>query len=355
MSDNSIDIVLKELSKMQVDPKYFAHFQAPANSEKITLFEKKFRVNLPHSYKKFLLKFNGGLMLYFYRKKLSGNRDNFKQYKGESVCFLSIEELTEKYVDLKDQEWKVDKETANPYPLIPFCSLPNNELLVFVNGKKSGEESPVFDAFHEDFPSIWGIVAPDFTSFLTDYLHAMGNPKTIGDEHAGVASDYFDKPSDEKETPNEILSRTDFELQETPDNAFSYCEKADAFKSLDNYSEALLAINKAIELSPKDAFYYFNRGEILNEVKQYRAALIDYDTAVKFAPEDVFYLSCRAGSLFQLNKLKPALKDCNKAILLDSKSILPYMIRREIYLLLGEKNKAEADEQIIDKLNKKDI
>ena len=354
MPDNSIDIILNRLSKIQADPKYLARFEPPATNEKIALFEKKFRINLPLSYKKFLLKFNGGLMLYFFREKLLKNRDNFERFKGESVYFLSIEELTDKYDDLKDREWKVDSNTTSPYPLIPFCSLPNSELLVFVNGKKSGEESPVFDAFHEEFPSIWGIVATDFASFLTDYLDALGNPKTIGDEDAGVASDYFDEPSEIKETPEEVLVRTESELLETPDHAFTYCERAEAFKSLDNFSEAFLAINKAIELSPKDAFYYFNRGEILNEAKQHRAALIDFDTAVKFAPEDAFYLSCRAGSLLQLNKLKPAINDCNSAISLDSKSILPYMIRREIYQLLGMEDKAEADQLIIDNLDEED-
>jgi tetratricopeptide (TPR) repeat protein len=182
----------------------------------------------------------------------------------------------------------------------------------------------------------------------------LGNPNTTGDENTGVASDYFDIPTETKETPEEILERTKSDLLERPDHAFFYYERAVAFKDLNNFSDAWLAINKAIELSPKDAFYYFNRGEILSENQQYRAALIDFDIAVKLAPEDTFYLCCRAGSLFRLNKLKPALTDCNTAIELDSKYILPYMMRKEIYLLTGMKDKADADQLIIDQLNEKD-
>lgn len=353
MTENSIDIVLDRLTKMQTDPKYFIQFKPPCKKEKIVQFEQNFKIRLPLSYKEFLLKFNGRMMLYFFQNKLRSNQSDYDKYKGESVYFLSIEELSEKYADLDSREWKVDTETANPYPIIPFCSLPNNELLVFIHGQKSGNESPVFDAFHDEFPSIWGIVAPDFVSFFSDYLNALGNPKTIGNEKEGVASDYFDIPIEIKETPQDVLNRTESELLERADDAFLYYERSAAFKDLNHLSDAWLAINKAIELSPKDAFYYSHRGEILSDIQQHRAALIDFDIAVKFAPDDTFYLCCRAGSLFRLNKLEPALADCNKAISLDSKAILPYMIRKEIYLLMGRKEKAEADQIIIDQLSEK--
>lgn len=353
MTEISIDIVLNRLCKMQTDPKYFIQFEPPCKKEKIMQFEQKYRIKLPQSYKKFLQKFNGGMMLYFFRNEFQLKHSDYEKYRSESIYFLSIEELLAKYADLKDREWKVDKEMANPYPIIPFCSLPNNELLVFVQGEKSGNESPVFDAFHEEFPSTWGILAPNFTSFLSDYLDTLGHPKKIGDEGKWVASDYFDKPREIKETPKEILERTESDLLDRPDHAFSYYERASAFKDLNRLSDAWLAINKAIELSPEDAFYYFNRGEILTDAQQHRTALIDFDIAVKLAPKDTFYLCCRAGSLFQLNKLKPALNDCNTAIELDSKYILPYMMRKEIYLLMGMKDKAEADQVIIDQLSEK--
>jgi tetratricopeptide (TPR) repeat protein len=275
-------------------------------------------------------------------------------YKGDSVYLFSIEELREKYEDLKTREWKVDKKMTNPYPIIPFCSLPNNELLVFIHGEKSGSESPVFDAFHEEFPSTWGIVTPNFASFLEKYLDDLGHPETIGDENVGVASDYFDLPSERKETPEEILFRTEQELQNDPDYAFHYYERATAFMKTDNLSDAYLSINKAIEIAPEDAFYYYIRGEILNEAKQYRAALINYDIAVKLKPDDTFYLSCRAGSLFQLNKLSASLNDCNQAINMNPELVLPYMMRKEIYLLMGMKDEAEADQIIIDQINEKD-
>lgn len=353
MSENSINNVLNRLSKMQEDPQYLTHFGHPVNIENIIHFEKRFGVILPQSYKKFLLQSNGGMMLHTLRNEIRENHVDYEMYKGESVYFFSIEELTKSYSDLKDREWKVSIETANPYPVIPFCSLPNNELLVFIHGEKSGNESPVFDAYHEEFPSTWGILAPDFTTFLSDYLDALGNPKIIGNEDVGVASDYFDDAEEIKETAEEILARTEIEILERPDYDFPYFERASVFKDKKYYSDALLAINKAIELKTKDAFYHYMRGDILIEVEQYRAALIEFDIAVKLTPENAFYLCCRADTLFKLNKIKPAFDDCNHAIDLDPSYVLPYMTRQEIYLFMGMEDKAELDQLIIDKLNDK--
>jgi len=359
--ENSIDSVLEQLQNMSESPGYFTHFAFPAKEEKITHFEKKFGVKLPKSHKKFLLKYNGGMILHDYQSEFLQTHADYEMYKHDAVYFLSIEEITGKYADLKSRSWKVFEENIQPYPIIPFCSLPNNELLIFVHGKKSGDESPVFDAFHEEFPTIWGMVAPDFTSFLKTYLEKLGRPDTLGDDGPGVADDYFDRESieNDKETPQETLRRTEEELTsnqltESFDKAFAHYERSLAHKDLGDYSEAYLAITRAIEQEPKDPFYYFFRGEILTDTGQHRAALIDYDVAVKLKPDDTLYLCCRATSLYYLNKLKPSIDDCNSAIELDSSCTLAYMIRKQIYEIMGMEDKAEMDQMIIDKLKEEE-
>jgi len=352
---NEIEPVLEKLEYMTQTPGYFTHFSHAAREEKIIRFEKKFGVSLPKSHKKFLQKFNGGMMLHDYQSEFLQTQSDFEMYKGDAVYLLSIEEITQKYAQLENQFWKVDRAVPHPYPIIPFCSLPNNELLVFVHGSKVGDESPVFDACHEEFPSTWGMVAPDFTYFLSMYLDAQGYPFTIGNEEEGVASQYFDEPKEkEEETPVQILQRTEKMLTENPDHAFAHYERANVFKDLGNLSDAYISISKAVELDGNDPFYHFIKGEILNEGGEYRAALISYDTAVHLNPDDTFYLCCRAGLLFQLNKLKPSIDDCNRAIELDSGCLLAYMIRKDIYELRGMEDKAEMDQMIIDKLEQQD-
>ncbi len=359
--ENNIDAVLEQLQYMSETPGYFTHFGHPAKKEKIIRFEKKFGVNLPKSHKKFLLKYNGGMMLHDYQSEFLQTQADFEMYKGDAVYLLSIEEITEKYADLQSRSWKVYDENIRPYPFIPFCSLPNSELLIFVHGERSGDESPVFDAFHEEFPTTWGMVALDFTSFLKTYLEKLGHPDTLGDDDPGVADDYLDrlKGEDDKETPQEILRRTEDELAnnqltENFDKAFAHYERAVAHKDLGDYSEAYLAITRAVELEPKDPFYYFFRGEILTDAEQHRAALIDYDVAVKLKPDDTLYLCCRATSLYHLNKLKPSIDDCNRAIELDFTCTLAYMIRKQIYEAMGMEDKAEKDQMIIDNLEEEE-
>jgi len=364
-ADNTIDSVLEQLQYMSETPGYFTHFVPPAKKEKIVRFEKKFGVNLPKSHKKFLLKYNGGMMLQDYQSEFLQTQADFEMYKANALYLLSIEEITEKYADLQSRSWKLYDEAVRPYPFIPFCSLPNNELLIFVHGEKSGDESPVFDAFHEEFPSTWGIVEPDFTAFLKTYLEKLGRPDTMGDEDAGTAADFFDQQQqqdddeDEEETPDEILRRTENQLTGNhlignPDKAFAHYEQAIAHKDMGEFSEAYLSITKAVELEPQDPFYYFIRGEILTDAEQHRAALVNFDRAVKLKPDDTLYLCCRATSLFYLNKLKPSIDDCNRAIEIDSACILAYMMRREIYISMGMDDKAEADQRIIDKLDKEE-
>jgi tetratricopeptide (TPR) repeat protein len=354
MKQTQIESVLTRLDKMIIEPKYFTHFAKPVRVEKIRIFEKLNRILLPLSYKAFLERHNGGMILYNYQSEFLQTHADYEMYKGDAIYFLSIEEIEHKYSDLKSRKWKVSSKTASPYPIIPFCSLPNNELLVFVSGAKSANESPVFDAFHEEFPTTWGIVASDFSSFLSAYLDKLGHPTIIGDEKAGLASDYFDAPKESGETPDEVLIRTELELQKDPDYAYYHYERSLAFLKKDNLAEAYQAITKAVELAPKDPFYYFMSGEVLKEAKKYRAALINYDTALKFKPNDSFYLCCRAEMLIKLNKLDAALNDCNKSIELFPDYTLAYMVRKEIYLLMGLNNKADADDRIIDDLEKQD-
>ncbi len=346
MVEITIEPLLERLKKMIADPDSFTHFNSPADPLKISGFEEQFHVKLPDSYKKFLRKYNGGTILYFYREEFLQNQ-NIEDYKGVSTCLLSIEEISNRYSFLKDRNWKMNGN-FQPYPVIPFCSCPNNEILVFVNGKKSGNESPVFDAFHEDFPRDWGIITSDFVSFLKNYLDESGHPKTIGNSEAGVAADYFDEQT---ETPQEILARTEAALSKEPEHAFYYCERASAFQKTNQLSEAFISISEAIALAPEDAYFYFIRGEILKDAEKYRQALIDYDTAVKLEPNDTLYLCCRAQILYGFGKLQKALDDCNKAIELDNKYKLAYMMRSEIYLDLGETEKATADEATVNRLD----
>ncbi len=351
MPDITIEKTLVRLEKMERDSDLCTNFYPPIDSQKLAYFEKKMGVPLPISYQKFLLKFNGGMFLDAYYSGKTAIQIDLESCEANTVYLLGIEEIAERYAELSSRSWKMNSEKACPYPIIPFCSLPNSELLVFVHSKKAGSESPVFDAYHEEFPETWGIVANDFTNFLAQYLDAMGSPETMGDEELGVVADYLDEQMGYSDGAYVESMEIDGEKDVPEENEFALYERAIGLKDAGNYKEAYELISKAIELNMRDPFYHFIRGEILTETEQHRAALIDFDIAVKLAPKDTLYLCCRAGSLFKLNKVKAAFDDCNMAIEEDSRYVLAYMMRKEIYEFMGIEDKAEADQRIIDRLD----
>ncbi|MBN2614330.1 MAG: SMI1/KNR4 family protein [Bacteroidales bacterium] len=356
MTKNKIDQQLERLREMKSDPKFPTHFERPASADKIRNFEAKYHIKLPDSYKKFLMQYNGGMFTYPQLSKYIQTQNDYELHKHNSVYLMSIEEIEIKYDDLMFSRWKVRKETADPYPVIPFCTTINSELLVFIHGEKSGKESPVFDAFHEEPPSTWGIIANNFANFLEIYLNARGFPRTIGNETAGVAGNYFDNPLQKKEiteTSKEILSRTEQQIAANPKDDFAYYERSQVFFDRGDLTEAWEMIARAIEIDNKNAFYYFISGEILREGDLIRASLIAFDKAVNLEPKDTLYLCCRAGAFYQLRKNEKALEDCNRAVEIDPEHLLAYMLRNEVYLALGEKEKAAADQEKIDELNSK--
>ena len=49
------------------------------------------------------------------------------------------------------------------------------------------------------------------------------------------------------------------------------------FYELDNYQEALLSYNKALEIQPESYNSWYNRGNILYELENYEEALLSYE------------------------------------------------------------------------------
>jgi tetratricopeptide (TPR) repeat protein len=242
------------------------------------------------------------------------------------------------------------------YPFIPFCTTKTNEYLVFINLSKEETESVVLDAFHEESPDTWGVVADNFVDFLNEYINSNGNPDVLGDEDQGVATDYTElSEEDEKDGgPQEIIERTSRELKANPEDHWAMIERGTAYIDMENFPAALADINAAIDLKPDDAYYYFIRGDLYQKAGKIRAALIDYDIAVKLKPDDTLYLSCRAGVLWQMKKYGPALADANLAIEINDKDILAYMMRESIYRSLGENEKADMDAEKINDLQEKE-
>jgi tetratricopeptide (TPR) repeat protein len=111
------------------------------------------------------------------------------------------------------------------------------------------------------------------------------------------------------------------QLKGSVENPNFYNEKWGILDKLENHTEAIQAINKAISIAPH-SIYYTNRGSTFFALKQYDKALLDYDKAIQLNP-NLASAYMNRGSLYSvLKKYDKALADHNKAIQINSQSTI---------------------------------
>lgn len=110
-----------------------------------------------------------------------------------------------------------------------------------------------------------------------------------------------------------------------------------------NYNEALIYINKALQLKTDYKEAYFARGYIYYQTNKINEAISDFSQAIKIDSKlpDAYYH--RALCYYQLNDYKNALNDFNKTIELVPDFIDAYNKRANIYFLLDNYELAIKD------------
>lgn len=141
-------------------------------------FEVDLGIKLPLSYIIFLENYNGGFICGNYQSKMIKEHGDFEGARWNSVTLLSLDEIREIYENKSSMNWKLFDKKFDVYPFIPFCRTSIGELLVFANPLNKDRESPVFDAFHEEFPNDWGMLFNDFSELLKVYIENNGNIPT---------------------------------------------------------------------------------------------------------------------------------------------------------------------------------
>lgn len=356
----TIQDALSKFDVMIGDGQTRGYMNNPAKIEDIDAFEERHGVKLPPSYKIFLLFCNGGMMYDDSLHDMYVKDKDLDALKWNTNYLLSLEELEEHYNDMASWNFGIPAQNISCYPFIPFCHTETGERLVFINSSVPGEESCVLDAYHEETPETWGVVAKNFTEFLIDYCATFGKPKVLGDLEDGSALDLLEPLLEESEkdmedeSPQQIIDKTTNHLKINPKDDWSYVERGMAYKDLGKPAEALEDFNIGISIKGDKAYYYFCRGELYLQNSKFRPALIDFDTAVKLEPDDVLYIACRAQVLWEMNKIDKALDDVNRAIQINPKHILSHMIRESIYRSLGQDEKADADAKRIADLKEDD-
>ncbi len=127
-----------------------------------------------------------------------------------------------------------------------------------------------------------------------------------------------------------------------PRSALAYLNRGLAYNRLDKRAEAIADFDKAIELAPNFALAYNNRAWTNYELGNYDESIIDADKALKLKPNEVMFYDTRACAYKGLQRYDDALADLDKAIQISAEGWL-YKRRAEIYQLVGDEAKAQAD------------
>jgi len=113
--------------------------------------------------------------------------------------------------------------------------------------------------------------------------------------------------------------------------ALEHLELGDTYSEQEQWDEAIMEYNQAIELDPELAEAYNNRGAAYNEKKQWDLAITDLNKAIELDPEEAMAYNNRGNAYNGKEQWDLALADLNKAIELDPEEAMAYNNRGVAY------------------------
>ncbi|MBR4905216.1 MAG: tetratricopeptide repeat protein [Selenomonadaceae bacterium] len=131
-------------------------------------------------------------------------------------------------------------------------------------------------------------------------------------------------------------------LEINPKFSWAYHNRALAYGRLKRWDEAIADYGRALEIDKNYVSAYNGRAWSYCQMGKFEEALVDANKAVELNPNDANFLDTRAGAYIGLKRYEEALSDLNRAIKLSPEGWL-YHNRGELYLLMGEQSKAQAD------------
>ncbi len=121
------------------------------------------------------------------------------------------------------------------------------------------------------------------------------------------------------QTPQDILAALDKVIEQKPNDANAYLQKADMLAQMGDYQNALAMYNVALGLNPSDARAYLNRSVIKMMTGDYEGAAKDLNSAIAVNPELAKAYYNRGVANANMMQLNNALKDFSKAMDLFAK------------------------------------
>lgn len=139
-------------------------------------------------------------------------------------------------------------------------------------------------------------------------------------------------------------------IQLDPKFAEAYLNRGSAHAISGNNEKALKDLDKAISLDPKNPESYYQRGRVHYNMDNLNSCIDDLSKSLSMGINlpDLFY--ARGNAYFKLKDYQNAVKDYTKAIQLDPNDTQSRNNRALAYDGLGDKEKAQADRDYLNKL-----
>ena len=115
-------------------------------------------------------------------------------------------------------------------------------------------------------------------------------------------------------------------IKKAPALADAYHYRADAYRNLGRYKQALTDYSKTIELRPRDPFRYYARGLAYLDIKQPTQAVADLSKAIALKPSYKKFYVARSRAYLQLEKYEQAIADYEKARMAPQKDEMLFEI-----------------------------
>lgn len=230
--------------------------------------------------------------------------------------------------------------TAVPSPLFYDCAGRAEGLIPFGSGPAAGEAAGELVAeglgYHD---------AGDLQAAEAAYRKALLMDSSNADAYFGLGQLAEDQ---EQLDLAEKLYKKALELR--PGEGMGYYRLAIVLQDLGQNQPALENYMKAIQLGSNEACSHNNAGIILESEGNMSQALVHYSSAIQADPALSKAWFNRGFVQMDQGRYGEAMQDFNHAIELNGSEPLYYEGRAELYLVLGEQEKAEADYVTADKL-----
>jgi tetratricopeptide (TPR) repeat protein len=132
-------------------------------------------------------------------------------------------------------------------------------------------------------------------------------------------------------------------IELNPQEASAYYNRGNAYYYLGQYQRAIEDYNEAIRLKPNYANAYINRGNVYDKLGQYQRAIEDYNEAIRLKPDDADAYNNRGISYKNLGQHQRTIEDFNQAIRLKPDYANAYNIRGAVYNSFGQYQRAIED------------